>query len=91
MGTWKVKRNSVCLNYSNHIAGIVEHNFPHSCPSMSSMNRNYYDTCKVWSIRIRVNTVINHSCAMAPLHALLMILKDVNGEAVCPVHRRDAL
>lgn len=28
---------------------------------------------------------------MAPLHALLMILKDVNGEAVCPVHRRDAL
>lgn len=78
-------------NYSNHITGIVAHKFAQSCPSISFLNRNYYDKCKVWIIRIRVNTVINHACAVAPPQPLLMILKDVNGEAVCPVHHRNAL
>lgn len=35
--------------------------------------------------------MINHSCAMAPPQPLLMILKDVNSEAVCPVHHCNAL
>lgn len=76
----------ICMNQSNRTVKTVAL----SCPSISSMNCNYYSTCKVWNISICVNTMINHSCAMAPPQSLLVFLKDVNSEAVCPVHHCNA-
>lgn len=53
------------MNHKNHISGIVMHICPWSGPSISSISRNYFHTCKVRIINIRVNTIINHPCATA--------------------------
>lgn len=88
---WDVMRYYGCtMNHKNHITGIVMHICPWSGPSISPINHNYFYTCKVRIINIRVNTIINHPCATAASELFLMTHKDVNSYAVCPVHHCNA-
>lgn len=78
------------MNHKNHIPGIVMQICPWSGPSISSVNRNYFYTCKVRTINIRVNTIINHPRATAASELFSMTHKDANSYAVCPVHHCNA-
>lgn len=84
---WNVMRNHVgTMNHKNHITSIVMHIYPWSDPSISSINHNYFYTCKVRIINIRVTVTIYHPCATADSELFLMTPKDVNNYTVCPVH-----
>lgn len=61
----------------------------HVCPlsglSISSINHNYFNTCKAGIIHIHVTTMINHPHATAAaLEVILMTHSDVNNYAVSP-------
>lgn len=66
----------------------------HICPwfgaSISSINHNYFYTCKVQIINIRVTMMMYHPCATAASKLLLMTHKDVNNYTVYSVHHCNA-
>lgn len=88
---WSVIQHYGCtMNHKNFITGTVMHICPWSGPSISSINHNYFHTCKVRIINICVTTMINHPCATAVSELFLMTHKDVNNYTVCPVHHCNA-
>lgn len=71
------------MNHKNHITRIVMQICPWSGLSISSVSCNYFYTCKVRIINIRVNTIINHPRAVVALASELSATtrKDVNSPA----------
>lgn len=88
----KVMQDDSCpMNHQNQITRIVLHICPCSGPSISSINYNYFFTCKVWNINILVTKMINHPCTATALELFLMTHKDLNNYTVCPIHHCNAL
>lgn len=72
------------------IMRTILHICPPSGPSISSINHNYFFTCKVRIINTHVTAVINRPCAAAAPRLFWMTHKDTNNYTVCPAHRGDA-